>query len=284
LTTSIFWPRQTFSDAAIGLRRRANHPSLNRGENSALGNHWLINSPYFLKRLITFWGRALKHTNFHIETTQLATGFDAPPDARFYRNYAKRSFDLALAIALTPIVAPIIALLWLVAKMDGGSGFFGHTRIGKDSKGFRCWKIRTMVVNAPAKLAVYLENNPEAAKEWKRDHKLRCDPRITPVGDFLRRTSLDELPQLWNVFKGEMSFVGPRPIVQEELSRYGAASRNYLSVRPGITGLWQVSGRNDISYDERVDLDVAYIQNVSFLGDAKLILATANTVLKRTGK
>lgn len=201
-----------------------------------------------------------------------------------YATVFKRAFDIVLAIAILPILTPVIAGLWVVATRDGGSGFFGHLRVGKDGVPFRCWKVRTMVVDAQARLEQHLKDNPEAAKEWAEDHKLTDDPRITPHGNFLRRTSLDELPQIINVLKGEMSFVGPRPIVEDELVRYGPYKAMYLSLRLGITGLWQVSGRNDISYDERVNLDLDYSRRVGFFIDSRLIFATAGTVLKRTGK
>ena len=156
-------------------------------------------------------------------------------------------------------------MLWVISTRDGGPEFFGHVRVGKDGVPFRCWKVRTMVVDAQEKLEAHLKCNPEAAKEWTQDHKLSNDPRITRYGNVLRRTSLDELPQILNVIKGEMSFVGPRPIVEDELVRYGPFKGTYLSMRPGITGLWQVSGRDDISYDERVDLDLIYSRDISFL-------------------
>lgn len=167
---------------------------------------------------------------------------------------------------------------------DGGPGFFGHRRIGRNGEVFRCWKIRTMVVDAEARLAEHLASDPEAAAEWERDHKLRDDPRITRLGAFLRATSLDELPQIWNVLKGEMSFVGPRPVVRDEMRKYGAARTAYLAMKPGITGLWQVSGRNDVSYDERVAMDVEYVSSVSLLTDVRLILLTGLSIVDRTGR
>jgi lipopolysaccharide/colanic/teichoic acid biosynthesis glycosyltransferase len=153
-----------------------------------------------------------------------------------------------------------------------------------DGKAFKCWKIRTMVHDAETRLRAHLKADPEAAAEWDRDRKLTNDPRITRLGQFLRRTSLDELPQIWNVLRGEMSFVGPRPIVRSELQKYGSFRGAYKTMKPGITGLWQVSGRNDVSYDERVKMDVEYMNNVSFLLDVQIILGTAGAVLSRTGK
>lgn len=202
----------------------------------------------------------------------------------FYLMAGKRIFDLILAIAMLPILAPVITVLWMLTRRDGGPGFFGHRRIGHNGKPFKCWKIRTMVIDSEAQLFKHLAENPEDAKEWARDHKLTNDPRITRLGHFLRASSLDELPQLWNVFKGEMSFVGPRPVVREEIRKYGVDRSSYLSLRPGLTGLWQVSGRNDVSYDERVQMDVAYLEQASLGTDVKLIIKTAQAVIGMTGR
>ncbi|SDI80339.1 Sugar transferase involved in LPS biosynthesis (colanic, teichoic acid) [Salipiger marinus] len=201
-----------------------------------------------------------------------------------YTRFGKRALDLTLAIAMLPLLLPVITVLWLLTRRDGGPGFFGHRRVGRNGKSFRCWKIRTMVVDAEAKLQQHLADNPEAAAEWARDHKLTNDPRITRIGNFLRRTSLDELPQIWNVLKGEMSFVGPRPVTRVEMKKYGFYRTAYLSMRPGITGLWQVSGRNDVSYDERVRMDVQYLSDASLANDLKLILGTGMAVLGSTGR
>ncbi|MEC8628671.1 MAG: sugar transferase [Pseudomonadota bacterium] len=201
-----------------------------------------------------------------------------------YAAFGKRVCDLVFAFALLPILVPVIAILWGLTRLDGGPGFFGHKRVGKDRRQFSCWKIRTMVPDAEAKLKQYLSENPDAMAQWQRDFKLDNDPRITRLGNFLRKTSLDELPQIWNVIRGEMSFVGPRPVVQDELLRYGESEKYYLSVRPGITGLWQVSGRNDISYADRVRMDRIYASRYSMLQDTKIIAKTATVVLFPTGK
>ncbi|SNR50158.1 sugar transferase [Puniceibacterium sediminis] len=206
------------------------------------------------------------------------------PVESIYARRGKRVFDVVLAILLLPVIAPVLLVLWLLVRRDGGPGFFGHRRIGRNGKVFPCWKVRSMVFDAERKLRDYLAEHPEAADEWSRDHKLSNDPRITPLGNFLRKSSLDELPQIWNVIKGDMSFVGPRPIVREELKKYGPYKRIYVSMAPGITGLWQVSGRNDVSYDERVNMDVEYVSSISLRTDVKIILATANSVVNRTGK
>ena len=201
-----------------------------------------------------------------------------------YATYLKRVVDIVLAVLMLPILVPVIALLWLMVRRDGGAGFFGHKRVGRDGKTFRCWKMRSMQVDAEAKLISHLRVNPAAAAEWARDHKLVNDPRITRIGSFLRKSSLDELPQIWNVLKGEMSFVGPRPVVPDELGRYGASKWAYLQARPGITGLWQVSGRNDVSYDDRVAMDVRYSTDIRFGNDMWIMVKTAGAVVYGTGK
>lgn len=202
----------------------------------------------------------------------------------FYAKFGKRGFDILFALFLLPILAPLICMLWAAVRLDGGPGFFGHTRIGRNGQPFKCWKVRSMVVDAEARLQSYLDANPDAAAEWARDHKLTDDPRVNRLGHILRKTSLDELPQIWNVLKGEMSFVGPRPIVTKELAKYGSGVSAYLAQKPGITGLWQVSGRNDISYDERVALDVSYLSRCSFGLDLKIIAKTGAAVLGTTGR
>lgn len=201
----------------------------------------------------------------------------------FYERIGKRVFDVSLAFFLLPVLVPIIFLLWVLVKRDGGAGFYAQPRIGKDGKAFRCWKIRTMVVDADRKLATFLARNPDAMDEWDAFHKLSDDPRITRVGAFLRQTSLDELPQIWNVIRGEMSFVGPRPVVRAEVRRYGSFRYTYLSMKPGITGVWQTSARNDVCFADRADFDNAYYNTMSVALDTKLVLKTALVVLNRTG-
>ncbi|MFO7854938.1 MAG: sugar transferase [Paracoccaceae bacterium] len=203
-----------------------------------------------------------------------------------YESLGKRTVDLVLGLALLPIVGPLVGLLALLVWMkDGGAPFFGHWRAGRDGCAFRCWKIRTMVPDAETRLRIHLADDPSAAAEWREFRKLADDPRITPIGDFLRRTSLDELPQLWNVMRGEMSFVGPRPVTEEELQQYyGSTRAAYNAMRPGITGLWQVSGRNALSYDQRVALDLSYLRRLSFVLDLWIMLRTAGVVMRPTGR
>lgn len=222
-------------------------------------------------------------TAFSAEASAAAQ-ISAPTQFGFYSRFGKRAFDLAFALFLLPVLLPVICVLWCIVRLDGGPGFFGHTRVGRNGKPFKCWKVRSMVVDAEARLQAHLDACPEAAAEWERDHKLTNDPRINRLGHILRKTSLDEMPQIWNVLKGEMSFVGPRPIVTKELPKYGSSAAAYLAQKPGITGLWQVSGRNDISYDERVAMDVAYLSRCSFQKDLQIILRTGTAVLGRTGR
>jgi Undecaprenyl-phosphate galactose phosphotransferase WbaP len=200
------------------------------------------------------------------------------------KQWPKRVLDLTLTIVGGILILPLIALIALWIKVSSaGPVFYSQRRIGRGGTEFRAWKFRSMVQNADEVLEEYLNKNPDLQEEWERDHKLRNDPRVTRAGQFLRRTSLDELPQLWNVLKGEMSLVGPRPIVQAEVSRYGVSFDLYTRVKSGLTGLWQVSGRNDTSYDERVDLDTFYVRNWSVWLDLCILFRTIGTVLLRKG-
>jgi lipopolysaccharide/colanic/teichoic acid biosynthesis glycosyltransferase len=195
-----------------------------------------------------------------------------------------RALDIAVAFTLLILFLPVLVLIAALIKLqDGGPALFWQLRLGHGGRRFACFKFRSMVMDAPAKLEAYLESNPAARAEWQRDHKLRNDPRITALGAFLRKSSLDELPQLLNVLRGDMSMVGPRPIVDAEIVRYGRFIRHYCSVRPGITGLWQVSGRNDVSYRRRVAMDVLYVRNHSFRGNLQILAKTVPSVLLRRG-
>jgi Undecaprenyl-phosphate galactose phosphotransferase WbaP len=196
----------------------------------------------------------------------------------------KRVLDLAIAAPLALFLAPLLLLVAALIKLrDGGPALFVQSRVGLNGETFRCLKFRTMVTDSAAVLERLLANDPVARAEWDADQKLRCDPRVTAVGRFLRKTSLDELPQLLNILKGEMSIVGPRPIVPAEIVRYGAHFNDYCAVKPGVTGLWQVSGRNDTTYAERVALDVAYVRNWSIWLDLSIILRTVPAVLFSKG-
>jgi Undecaprenyl-phosphate galactose phosphotransferase WbaP len=195
----------------------------------------------------------------------------------------KRCFDLIVSLLAIVFLSPLLLVLIYLVKQDGGHAFYGHERIGKNGRTFKCLKFRSMHADSERMLKRILATDPVARAEWEKDFKLRNDPRITKVGKFLRKTSADELPQLFNVLRGEMSLVGPRPIVEAELERYGSASTYYLSVTPGITGLWQVSGRNDTSYRERVALDAWYAQNWSMWYDIAILFKTVAVVFGRKG-
>ncbi len=196
----------------------------------------------------------------------------------------KRFVDLFLVVSASIFVLPFAALIALMIKLDSpGPVFYAQRRIGRNGKRFFAWKFRSMVKDAPAVLEQYLNQHPELRQEWERDHKLRNDPRVTRIGRFLRRTSLDELPQLWNVLRGDMSLVGPRPIVEEEIVRYGPYYPLYTRVLGGVTGLWQVSGRSDTSYEERVQLDIFYARNWSVWLDLCILFRTISVVLFRKG-
>jgi lipopolysaccharide/colanic/teichoic acid biosynthesis glycosyltransferase len=192
--------------------------------------------------------------------------------------------SMALALLALIFFAPLmLAVALAIHLQDGGPVFFAHRRIGRGGRAFLCLKFRSMAVDAERRLALLLDSDHGARAEWEKDHKLRHDPRVTPLGRFLRKTSLDELPQFINVLRGEMNIVGPRPIVEGEAIRYGRQLRHYCAVKPGITGLWQVSGRNDVSYRTRVALDYVYATRRTVGLDAYIIMATVPAVLGRRG-
>ncbi|RME79261.1 MAG: exopolysaccharide biosynthesis polyprenyl glycosylphosphotransferase [Planctomycetota bacterium] len=198
-----------------------------------------------------------------------------------HNRIRKRIFDLCITLLALPILAPLFLLYFLFVRKP----LFGHQRVGKGGQPFSCIKLRTMKINSQEILEKYLVAHPEAKKEWETYYKLKDDPRITPLGKWLRKTSLDEIPQLINVLKGEMSLVGPRPILEEEIQKYyhGPHRKIYYLATPGITGLWQVSGRNDLTYEERVALDSWYVLNWSFWLDIMILLKTVKVVFFRSG-
>jgi Undecaprenyl-phosphate galactose phosphotransferase WbaP len=202
---------------------------------------------------------------------------------RWPARLTKRLFDLFSAAFLLLVLSPLMLIIALALKLEGGPVLFAHTRVGKNGKAFRCFKFRSMVPNAEDKLQKLLQHNPALKAEWDKEHKLKDDPRISKLGAFLRRNSLDELPQLLNVLKSEMSLVGPRPIVREELQKYGIEKSYYLMVRPGMTGLWQVSGRNDVDYETRVYLDAWYVKNWSLWYDLAILFKTIKVVFAKRG-
>ncbi len=198
-------------------------------------------------------------------------------------RFIKRTIDIVVSSMALLVLSPILIVIAIIIKSDGGPALFGHQRLGKDGKPFSCLKFRSMVVDSEKALKNYLAKNPEAAKEWQEEWKLREDPRITRIGHFLRKWSLDELPQLLNVLRGEMSLVGPRPVVVQETAKYSSDVQYYYSVRPGLTGLWQVSGRSDVSYPMRVHMDSWYVRNWSVWHDLIIILKTFRVLIKRSG-
>lgn len=196
----------------------------------------------------------------------------------------KRAFDLLLILLGGPVAAVLTGLVVLAIRLDSpGRAFYSQVRVGRDGRHFRVWKFRTMVVDAESQLAELLATDPNARSEWVQTQKLVNDPRVTRIGRLLRRTSLDELPQLWNVLRGEMSLVGPRPIVDDEVDKYGSDFSYFTQVRPGMTGYWQVSGRSDTSYEARVELDTYYVRNWSIWLDIDILLRTAGAVMRREG-
>jgi Undecaprenyl-phosphate galactose phosphotransferase WbaP len=211
---------------------------------------------------------------------------------RTHEKVRQVPLDQALTEAMNVMVA-LLALIFLAPVMiavaiavyaqDGGPIFFAHRRLGRNGRYFYCLKFRSMAVNAEQRLKDLLASDPQARQEWEKDHKLRHDPRVTRLGEFLRKTSLDELPQLFNVLKGEMSLVGPRPIVEAEIAKYGRRFEHYCAVKPGITGLWQVSGRNDTTYRARVAMDCVYAARRNVWMDFRVLALTVPAVLARKG-
>lgn len=209
--------------------------------------------------------------------------FFAVPRSRsnLYRSGLKRALDVVLVLLTLPAVVLLVLLLALAVMLDGGQPFYSQMRLGRGGRPFRLWKLRSMVPDADARLQAHLDQTPAARAEWDATQKLRDDPRITRVGRILRRTSLDELPQLWNVLRGDMSLVGPRPMMPSQRSLY--PGRAYFALRPGLTGLWQVSKRNEASFAERASFDDDYHRRLSLALDARVLLATVRVVLRATG-
>jgi lipopolysaccharide/colanic/teichoic acid biosynthesis glycosyltransferase len=196
---------------------------------------------------------------------------------------AKRIFDIIGVVLAFLLFGPLMFVIWTALALSGGNPIFCQQRVGRHGQPFRCYKFRSMVKDANKILTLYLDANPEARAEWDRSFKLARDPRVTWFGNFLRRTSMDELPQLFNVLKGEMSLVGPRPIIPSEVERYAGNIAAYYSCRPGITGLWQVSGRNLVSYERRVQLDALYARTHSLWLDATILIRTVRVVVSGAG-
>ena len=197
--------------------------------------------------------------------------------------FLKGVMDVFLGAMLLALTAPCFLAIMAVSSLDGGPIFFAHRRVGVGGRSFHCLKFRTMVVDAERVLEEALAQDPVMAAEWTSSRKLTCDPRITPIGRFLRKTSLDELPQLINVLRRDMSLVGPRPIVENEIHLYGENIAQYYAIRPGLTGLWQISGRSSVSYGRRVELDTWYVNNRTIWRDLAVLLKTVPVVLRRQG-
>ena len=208
------------------------------------------------------------------------------PQSAALSTVGETDFDLILVVLIVPSVAPVILVAWAITIAGGGSGCYGQLRIGRDGRVFRCWKVRTMRPDADHALARMVADCPDIAREWHANQKLKCDPRITRAGRFLRRTSIDELPQLWNVLTGEMSLIGPRPFTPDQKPLYDMTQPNcaYYRLRPGISGLWQVQSRNEGVFKDRVSYDEIYAQNLSLLYDLKIALRTILVILRSTGK
>jgi exopolysaccharide production protein ExoY len=199
-----------------------------------------------------------------------------------YRRALKRCLDVSFVLLALPIVLPVILVLAAVLKATGNDPFFTQERVGLGGRTFRLWKLRTMVPNAEERLRDHLAQNEAARREWDAYQKLAQDPRITEFGQFLRKSSLDELPQLWNVLTGDMSLVGPRPMMVDQQELYPGSA--YYALRPGLTGTWQISDRNQSTFAQRAEFDSDYERNLSFFKDLKILLATVGVVLRATGK
>lgn len=198
-----------------------------------------------------------------------------------YRSIFKRLFDVAMVVVAAPVIVPVVAGLAVAVARDGANPFYTQERVGRNGRVFRMWKIRSMVPDADAQMRHLLATNPAAKAEWDETQKLRNDPRITPLGRFLRRSSLDEVPQLWNVLIGDMSLVGPRPMMVDQQDLYPGTA--YYLMRPGITGYWQTAGRNRTTFSARAEFDTVYEEALGFRTDMVLLLRTVSVVLKGTG-
>lgn len=210
------------------------------------------------------------------------TARQQPSPHRWYAGAGKRGLDILLVLLSLPVAAIVVLVAALALWIEGGQPFYRQPRLGRGGASFSIWKLRTMVRDAETHLDSYLRADPALRREWDSTQKLKHDPRITRIGAFLRASSLDELPQLWNVLKGDMSLVGPRPMMPDQLSIYGDAAA-YFALRPGITGMWQVSARNDEAFSYRARVDAAYFATLSLWGDLVLLVRTIGVVIRRTG-
>lgn len=209
------------------------------------------------------------------------TGQDSGVNPGFYARHGKRIFDFFLILMGFPVVVILVGVSAFIVALDGHKPFYSQKRIGRGGRSFGILKLRTMVPDAEPLLLEHLENNPAAAREWTETQKLKYDPRITRFGLFLRKSSLDELPQLWNVLKGEMSLVGPRPMMLNQRDLY--TGNCYFDLRPGITGVWQISDRNTCSFSDRARFDEQYAASLSFTNDLAILVKTVGVVMRGTG-
>ncbi|CAM3711992.1 undecaprenyl-phosphate galactose phosphotransferase WbaP [Rahnella victoriana] len=255
---------------------------------SGIRNAWLrvfmINGYRSVSVIPTLRGMPLDNTDMSFIFSQEVMIFRVQQNlAKWSSRVAKRLFDVVTSLLIIILLSPLLLYISFKVRRDGGPAIYGHERIGQGGKPFKCLKFRSMIMNSKDVLDELLANNPEARQEWDLTFKLKYDPRITAIGSFLRRTSLDELPQLFNVLKGEMSLVGPRPIITAELARYFDEVEYYLLSKPGMTGLWQVSGRSEVDYSTRVYLDAWYVKNWSMWNDVAILFKTVGVVLKKEG-
>ncbi len=257
-------------------------------DQSEMRNTWLrnfmIKGYRFVSVIPTLRGMPLDSTDMSFIFSHEVMIFRVQQNlAKVSSRISKRLFDVIGSLLIIVILSPALFYISRKVKSDGGPAIYGHERIGKNGKPFKCLKFRSMVINSKEVLEHLLDKDPAAKIEWDATFKLKNDPRITKIGTFLRRTSLDELPQLFNVLKGEMSLVGPRPIISAELQRYNDEVDYYLLSKPGMTGLWQVSGRSDLDYDTRVYLDAWYVKNWSMWNDIAILFKTISVVLNKDG-
>jgi lipopolysaccharide/colanic/teichoic acid biosynthesis glycosyltransferase len=220
--------------------------------------------------------------DFERPSVKVAQGWVRAKKEPLYRRVLKRWMDVTLVLLVVPFVVPVVLILALALKATGNSPFFTQDRVGRDGRVFKLWKLRTMVPDADARLRAYLQSDDAARQEWEAFQKLSRDPRITDFGQFLRQSSLDELPQLWNVLIGDMSLVGPRPMMVDQQDLYPGSA--YFALRPGLTGTWQISERNQSTFAQRAEFDAEYERNLTFFRDLRILLATVGVVLRATGK
>lgn len=257
-------------------------------DESELRNAWLqqlmLNGYRYVSVIPTLRGMPVDSTDMSFIFSHEVMIFRVHQSlAKWPSRILKRSFDIFASILIILVLSPFLLFISRRVKKDGGPAIYGHERIGKNGVPFKCLKFRSMSVNSKELLTELLARDPEAKTEWDETFKLKNDPRITKIGHLLRRTSMDELPQLFNVLKGEMSLVGPRPIIHAELERYHDQVDYYLMSKPGMTGLWQVSGRSDVDYETRVYFDAWYVKNWSMWNDIAILFKTISVVLKKDG-